>query len=234
MVSKTSYRDWGVAAVALALMLVGWPAAAAAKGGYATDSLARLAHVLAERGWHVSPDADGSLLLRAAGSGAQGSVVEAQGLHPGQPPAETATPRPPANAWLADLADRLEGGGWMVARDADGGLRFQRPRDPGSALAPVEARPVIAAQPLGASAPHLWLVGLAAQLQQRGWNVQREADGSLRLPLPSAPELAPPEPIAAHGLTPADLLAERGWFMRWDASGNLLLTAQGRQRGAGV
>lgn len=232
MGSKTSTPDWGVAAVALALMLVGWPAAA--KGGYATDSLARLAHVLEERGWRVSPDVEGSLLLRAAGSASEGSVAEPQGLHPSQAPGEIVAPQPTANAWLADLADRLEAGGWVVAWEADGGLRFHRPSDSEPAPAPVAARPAIASQPLGASAVRPWLVGLGAQLQQRGWDVQREANGSLRLPLPSAPRVVASEPIAAQGPTPTDLLAERGWSMHWDASGNLLLTALGRQRGPGV
>jgi hypothetical protein len=231
MVSKTSYRDGGVAALALALMLVGWPAAAS--GGYATESLGRLAQVLAERGWQVSPDTDGSLLLRAAGSGNQGNVVEPPGLHPGQARAEIAAPPPPPNAWLADLAGRLEAGGWAVAWDADGGLRFHRPSDTGPALDPVETRPTIAAQPATAVTTHHWLEGLGAQLQQRGWDVQREEDGSLRLPLRSTPAVVTPEPVATPGPTLADLLAERGWSMQWDASGNLLLTALGRLRGPG-
>lgn len=136
--------------------------------------------------------------------------------------------------WLADLAGRLESSGWAVAWDAGGGLRFHRPSDREPAPAPVAARPAIASQPLGAPAVRPWLVDLGAQLQQRGWDVQREADGSLRLPLPSAPRVVAPEPIAAQGSTPTDLLAEHGWPMHWDAAGNLLLTALGRQRGPGV
>lgn len=232
MGSKTSTPDWGVTAVALALMLVGWPAAAT--GGYATESLARLAQALADRGWHVSPDADGSLLLRAAGSASKDSIAEPQGLHPSQAPGESAASQPTANAWLADLAGRLESGGWAVAWDAGGGLRFHRPSDREPAPAPVAARPAIASQPLGAPAVRPWLVDLGAQLQQRGWDVQREADGSLRLPLPSAPRVVAPEPIAAQGPTPTDLLPEHGWPMHWDAAGSLLLTALGRKRGPGV
>lgn len=237
----------GLVLLSLALGLAGGPAGAAtAEGGYATADLARLAELLGQRGWHTRADGGGNLLITRSGAGPQrlapptqilaetpassaplvdpswlaegvpsrGSIIEQDAAAPltrfppaggsrGLPPPEAA-PKPAADGWMAPLAGRLEAGGWTVRRDAAGGLSFHR-----EAVAP--RRPASLGQGTIAS--------------QASGTLTRHPPAGLPATPPAgvAPEraAAPWEPQIREALT------RRGWDLRRDAAGNLLLTPTG-------
>ena len=179
-----------------------------------------LAERLPGRGWIVQRDAAGTLTLFPPAGGNRGL------------PQPEAAPGPAADGWMAPLASRLEAGGWTVRRDAAAGLSFHReavaPRPPGSLGQGAIASRTAVAQP----APDR-LAALAEGLRQHGWGVEPEAGGTLTLRPPARlpatpPAAAAPERVAASSEPQIrEALTRRGWDLRWDAAGNLLLTPTG-------
>ena len=162
---------------------------------------------------------------------------------PDGPPANRREPRPAAaqggartrggwpDGWMAPLASRLEAGGWTVMRNAAAGLSFHRevaaPRPPGSLDQGTLASQAAVAQP----APDR-LTALGEGLRPQGWGVEPEAGGTLTLRppagLPAPPAAAAPERVAAPWEPQIrEALTRRGWDLRRDAAGNLLLMPTG-------
>jgi hypothetical protein len=179
-----------------------------------------LAERLPSHGWIVRRDSAGTLTLFPPAGGNRGL------------PQPQAAPGPAADGWMAPLASRLEAGGWTVRRDAAAGLSFHReavaPRPPGSLGQGAIASRTAVPQP----APDR-LAALAAGLRQHGWGVEPEAGGTLTL-RPPARLPAPPPAAAAPGRVAGpsepqirEALTRRGWDLRRDAAGNLLLTPTG-------
>jgi len=237
----------GLVLLSLAPGLAGGPAGAATtQGGYATADLARLAELLGQRGWHARADGGGNLLITRSGAGpqrlvppaqmsaqtpapsaplvdpsllaqglpSQGSIIEQEaaatltrfppaGGSRGLPPPETAL-EPAVDGWMAPLASRLEAGGWAVRQDAAVGLSFHR-----ATLPP--QRPASLGQGTLAS----------------------QASGTLTRHPPAGLPATPPAAAAPERATAPwepqirEALSRRGWDLRRDAAGNLLLTPTG-------
>ena len=172
-----------------------------------------LAERLPSLGWIVQRDAAGTRTLFPPAGGNRGL------------PQPDLAPKPAADGWIAPLASRLEAGGWTVRRDATAGLSFQR-----EAVAPW--RPAALGQGAIASRTALAqpapdrLEALAAELRQHSGGVEPKFSGTLtRHPSAGLPAMRPaasaPEPQIREALT------RRGWDLRRDAAGNLLLTPTG-------
>lgn len=135
---------------------------------------ASLGHLLAERGWKVTHESDGGILLHPQ----QGNIE--QGNTEVVTVAETVVDTPQkAAAPMIDTAywqANLEPHGWGVETDSDGSVVLI----PG-AVEVTTAAAVPSASPQSDIPDRMDLTALRDRLSPHGWGVERDLDGSLLL-----------------------------------------------------
>ncbi|MEA3409946.1 MAG: hypothetical protein U9R74_00200 [Pseudomonadota bacterium] len=163
-----------------------------------TGSFAEMEALLEERGWQAHRDAKGNLILEP------GRDADADELD--------------------RLRDRLEKHGWRVERDTEGSLLLYPETETGESTVQPSVTLVSDTAPAADTGN---LDRLAETLRQRGWQVERDEDGSLLL----FPQGATPAPAAPPAETPAvdldaieEQLKERGWVTERDGEGNLVFS----------
>ena len=190
----------------------------------ATASLGRL---LAERGWKVTREDDGSILLYPQQGNTEQSNTEVVAV--AEPEDDTrrtaADPMIDTAYWQASL----EPHGWGVKADPDGSVLLT----PGAGkVEAVAALPSVSPQ---ADIPDLMdLAWLRDRLSPHGWGVERDSDGSVLL-IPEVVEVhavAALPSISRRQETPRkmdlawlrDRLSPHGWGVERDPDGSVLLT----------
>ncbi len=188
---------------------------------------ASLGSLLAERGWKVTREDDGSILLYPQQGNTEQdnsdvavvaeSVVDTRRI--------AAAPMIDTAYWQANL----EPHGWGVERDQDGSLLLT----PGAAEEQVVAvAPSLS--PQQEIPEQMDLAWLHDRLSPHGWGVERDPDGSVLL-IPGAVEaqvVAAPPSISPRQEIPGkmdlawlrDRLSPHGWGVERDQDGSLLLT----------
>ena len=226
-----------------AALAVGVLPSLSAAAGY---DLQRLDSAASAHGWTTAWADDGSLLLW---SQSQSASTAAPVLVSRQESKLQATTAPAPTAPLASLGECLTHTGWQVDRDTDGSLLFWRESKRAQVAVPVVAsRQESRVQAAAAPARTDPLSSLGGRLTHTGWQVSRDADGSLLFwteatrkhgvtPVLAAhqghqPQVqasaAPAQPDPVSGLVEG--LARAGWRVSRDADGSVLMYPRGSQQ----
>ena len=182
---------------------------------------ASLGQVLSERGWSVTREDDGSILLHPQqGNVKVVSMAESDIRH------KPAAPMIDADYWQANL----EPHGWSVERDFDGNVLLF----PGAVE--VQTMATTPSTPPQLDIPkQMGLTALRDRLIPHGWGVERDPDGSVLL-IPAVMEVQSVATVAPS-ISPQleipgkmdlawlhDRLSPHGWGVERDSDGSVLLT----------
>ena len=188
---------------------------------------ASLGSLLAERGWKVTHEDDGGILLypQQGNTEQDNTVVVTMAESVLDTRQKNSAPMIDTAYWQANL----EPHGWGVARDPDGSVLLT----PGAVeVETVAALPSISPQPVIPGQQDLaWL---RDRLSPHGWGVERDPDGSVLL-TPGAVEVetvaalpsVSPQPVIPGQQDLAwlrDRLSPHGWGVERDPDGSVLLT----------